>query len=510
MATQAKQKIFGIFEGGGLKGIALAGAYEAVCNSNFEFIGYAGASAGAIVAALAAAGAKPEFIRQALLTTNLQTFLDPDFAPAAGANTKAKIAKLVNGGTFTWMMAGAAVRHNQAVRRVLLNKGIHSGDPFVVWFKEMLKQVHGDPDVRFGDIKEKRLKIIATDLGTRRLKVFSAETDAKVELWRAVRASMSIPFFFHPVAIDNSLYVDGGLLSNFPAWVFDDERKDNPSAATVGFRLRQINPQSNRPDSLEDFVLSIWEAMLVGDDQLQYRGIRDLVTVNIDSDINWLAFDVSNEKKEELYKKAVRETKDVLSREFPMIALAPKINGLLKQAAMEMLAVSKLAEEPLRKRIRANIMAMTKGGTHRKVVFSYNMEGDTDAELELEMTHGEGGYTLRSGEPHVSDLAAIAKEFREGHPDPRAVYNMTQAEQDLVRKRLASLLCIPIAAPTGELKRNQQLYAVLSFDSDYTIEEMQFNTPAATEIARRWAAVFAVLLTSEPLPQQYAAVSQAA
>ena len=43
----------------------------------------------------------------------------------------------------------------------------------------------------------------------------------------AVRMSMSIPIFFEPVRIqtatpnDEHLIVDGGMLSNFPVWLFD-------------------------------------------------------------------------------------------------------------------------------------------------------------------------------------------------------------------------------------------------------------------------------------------------
>lgn len=48
--------IFGLFEGGGVRGTALVGALKAAEEASLTSIGYAGTSAGAIVAALAAAG----------------------------------------------------------------------------------------------------------------------------------------------------------------------------------------------------------------------------------------------------------------------------------------------------------------------------------------------------------------------------------------------------------------------------------------------------------------------
>lgn len=48
--------IFGIFEGGGAKGVAHVGALAACEENGFYFVGVAGASAGAIIATLIAAG----------------------------------------------------------------------------------------------------------------------------------------------------------------------------------------------------------------------------------------------------------------------------------------------------------------------------------------------------------------------------------------------------------------------------------------------------------------------
>ncbi|MDO7206006.1 patatin-like phospholipase family protein [Paraclostridium bifermentans] len=45
------------------------------------------------------------------------------------------------------------------------------------------------------------------------------------EISKAVRMSVSIPLYFYPVELkyDNKscFVVDGGLLSNFPIWIFD-------------------------------------------------------------------------------------------------------------------------------------------------------------------------------------------------------------------------------------------------------------------------------------------------
>ena len=58
----------------------------------------------------------------------------------------------------------------------------------------------------------------------------------------AVRASMSIPFFFRPVILDvpksgPSVLVDGGMLSNFPVDTFDRTDGKPPRWPTIGIKL---------------------------------------------------------------------------------------------------------------------------------------------------------------------------------------------------------------------------------------------------------------------------------
>ena len=55
--------------------------------------------------------------------------------------------------------------------------------------------------------------------------------------------SMSIPFFFEPVVHKKSYFVDGGILSNFPVWLFDSP--GIPEWPTFGFKF--IEPEYNRP-----------------------------------------------------------------------------------------------------------------------------------------------------------------------------------------------------------------------------------------------------------------------
>lgn len=134
---------------------------------------------------------------------------------------------------------------------LLLHHGLAHGEVFLEWFRKETEHQ------TFGDIaKAKRtLKLIATDITRREMLVLpdalpnyrlskdSGPIDPQsFAVADAVRMSMSIPFFFQPVALIHnetglpSTIVDGGVLSNFPVWIFDVADRD-PLRPTFGFKL---------------------------------------------------------------------------------------------------------------------------------------------------------------------------------------------------------------------------------------------------------------------------------
>ncbi len=82
------------------------------------------------------------------------------------------------------------------------------------------------------------------------------EFHQKGSLWRAVRASGTIPGIGPPLVADGELLVDGGILSNLPVSVFKSHYSGNVIAVDVG--LRDMKPL---PREWNDRVDSGWSLM---------------------------------------------------------------------------------------------------------------------------------------------------------------------------------------------------------------------------------------------------------
>ena len=194
-----------VFEGGGVKGIAYVGALRELKKRDIlkNISRVAGTSAGAINAVLYATGYKPRETTDLLLELDFQIFLDDSWG---------------------------VVRD---LRRVSRKYGWHKGDFFRNWIGERIRAKTGDSESTFADLKRlgmTDLYLVVTNLSTGFSEVMSAEHTPDMPVAEAARMSMSIPLFFTAVRnARNDVYVDGGVLRNYPVKVFDREHYIEPA-----------------------------------------------------------------------------------------------------------------------------------------------------------------------------------------------------------------------------------------------------------------------------------------
>ncbi len=187
-----------VFEGGGVKGIAYIGAMKELESRGHlgRIVRVGGTSAGAINALIFALGYTVDEQRDIISSTSFSKFMDNSFG---------------------------FVRD---FRRLWREFGWNKGDFFMEWCGELIENKLGDKNATFGDLKSSGradLFVIGTNLSTGYAEVFSHERHADMPLVEAVRISMSIPLFFaaRRLGSKGEVYVDGGVILNYPVKLFD-------------------------------------------------------------------------------------------------------------------------------------------------------------------------------------------------------------------------------------------------------------------------------------------------
>ena len=99
------------------------------------------------------------------------------------------------------------------------NFGVDDGEGLMKLFASLLKIKGLSPDLKFLELpSNKHLRIFASDLNTQSVREFSKIYTPQIKISDALRASMSLPFYFTPVrdSITNNLLTDGGVIANYP------------------------------------------------------------------------------------------------------------------------------------------------------------------------------------------------------------------------------------------------------------------------------------------------------
>ena len=248
-----------VFEGGGAKGMVLVGAlqeFSARGNTGGRLLG---TSAGAITAALLAAGYSAEEMLAAL---NERENGKPIFAAFMGQPepftpeeiTKSAINAALHDINFTFIPQGLEEKLYSQLSSTLANDpkfrhffafvergGWYAADRFVTWLQTKLDSGlwQGKPRhfshmtlAEFFATTKVDLSLVASDTHGSQILVLNHRTAPQCPLVWAVRMSMSIPLVWNEVIwaaawgpyqgrnITGHAIVDGGMLSNFPIELF--------------------------------------------------------------------------------------------------------------------------------------------------------------------------------------------------------------------------------------------------------------------------------------------------
>lgn len=355
-----------VLEGGGVLGIALAGYTYCLEQVGIRFLNVAGTSAGAINALLIAASdtldnEKSDTVVNEVANVPLSSFVDGNiFAKALVYIAQWKVH-------WTLKLIAGLIPALFELPILLIKLGLNPGIKFLAWLEQALLAVDvktvADLNVKMkipdgiklhhsrnekGDDRDisARLALIAADVTTRT----KAEFPRMSKLYwnnpyeenpaQFARASMSVPFFFQPFKVKSIpksktlraewsemagyegetphkvSFVDGGVLSNFPIYVFHSY-KYIPRAPTFGVRLGIEREKPAYIGGITSLAKAIFRSMqhildydFIANNQEYEKLISEIDTGNH----YWLDFNLSDEAKKELFSKGVETAADFLTK----------------------------------------------------------------------------------------------------------------------------------------------------------------------------------------------------
>ena len=299
----ARTELVGVFAGGGVRGIALAGAAAATMDAGYRFSRVVGTSAGALVGALVAAG-----------------YDASDLGTAVGEIPWPELADHSPGGGLPFIG-----RHLSMVT----GRALYRGDRL----EEIWSDLLGRRGVStFADLPDGALRVVATDITHQRGIVLPddlsryGENPATFPVARAVRMSATAPFVFSPVKLgsddDAALVVDGALAANFPLRLATGSAEE----PTIGFRLvpgdeEHIHLPVKGPASLARAVIG---AGIRAADSLPSTFLTRAVVVDLPVGGDPLEFDIPRSRALELFNAGYIAVTGFMAARGPIVIRGPR------------------------------------------------------------------------------------------------------------------------------------------------------------------------------------------
>lgn len=307
-ASDGNIYIDAVFQGGGVRGFSFLGALRCLDDAGIRIRKVAGTSAGAITAAAIATKVSSDDLESLIAPLDFTTFL-----------TKKSSSFIWNGSPDDDLDNMAAMLANLTI---VGKRGQYSSDPFYQWMKGALKgklETFRKPVTDEEWHKKDDLKIVISDITDGEMRVLPTDLNLygldpqKFEVAEAVRLSMSIPLFFEPGTLAGRTIIDGGMLSNFPLWMFDAREGTRPNCPTLGFRLSKNATKIPEIKTAASVVSNMILTMMVARDK-RYMRLHDqhrVITIDTGS-ISETQFALKIEDKEAMYIKGYQATKNFL------------------------------------------------------------------------------------------------------------------------------------------------------------------------------------------------------
>jgi predicted acylesterase/phospholipase RssA len=250
-----------VLSGGGIKSICAVGALEEVCKHT-AFTHITATSAGSIIAALFCCGVSPRKMFELLKNIKLPEFDSLSFVNLMDRLGMAPSIDLEC--TIEDALEECEIPLNLTLFQLYRKSGVF-------------------------------LEICGFNMQKQKTVYFSHNNYPEMPLQKALLISCNIPILFEPVEFQGDLYIDGGVLDNYPLAHYGYDDPD-----VIGIRV--FSRHDHDLESFDGFISCIAEAVLRGNDDCQSRYNAEHSIEIMINNVSLVDFDLEPEEFEQMFQ----------------------------------------------------------------------------------------------------------------------------------------------------------------------------------------------------------------
>ncbi len=292
------QKVGLVLSGGGAKGVAHIGVIRALEENQIPIDYITGTSMGAIIGGLYAAGYSPDEMEEIFSSKEFPSWI------SGGIDKKYIYYFKEEAPNASWV----DLRFNYRTKiKPKLPTNIVSPHQMDFAFLEIFGNANAVANNNFDSLFVP-FRCVASDIYTSKQVILK-----KGDLDKAIRASMTFPFYFKPIKIDSTLLFDGGMYNNFPSNVmYEDFFPD----IIIGSKVAGNYP---KPDA-DDIISQLQNILMEKTDYSVICGNGVLISPIVE-EVNIIDFSNTSAFIDSGYVEAIRKIKDI--RQFVYDTVSP-------------------------------------------------------------------------------------------------------------------------------------------------------------------------------------------
>jgi NTE family protein len=266
-----------VFGGGGIKGFSFIGCLKALEELNIlkNIKAIAGTSVGALFSFLILIGYKSYVLEKIFTQIKIDDFQNFEFLNFSN------------------------------------NFGFDNGNKIILFLTKLLKEKELDQNITFLQLFEKtniKFIVTGTNISKQKIVYFNYETYPEMKILEALRITMSIPLVYEYVKFNNDIYVDGGLLDDYPIDYFRSQAEK-----TIGFLMFDYN-ETLKIEKFDEYLFSFLFCLLKKVNKFKKK-IYKKNTIFLKQDkVGGLDFFLSIEDKKVLLDLGYKNTIDFFSK----------------------------------------------------------------------------------------------------------------------------------------------------------------------------------------------------
>jgi NTE family protein len=186
------------------------------------------------------------------------------------------------------------------------NFGLDNGQRYIRIINILIKKKIGQSSITFSELyslTKKKLAVCVTNLSRMKSEIFDIETQPDMDIVLAIRMSCCYPYVFTPVKFNDDLYVDGGVLNNYPINYFLHDIDRTIGISNTTSELREKTDLSD----ILSYTLGIINCMSI-DKQRDITKMYQNNTVLMECMTDPINFTLTNSEKEKMIKEGYDNT----------------------------------------------------------------------------------------------------------------------------------------------------------------------------------------------------------